>query len=179
MSGFNSRIVKRINNRYNGPAQKAAKTMAKKISKIVVKRIPDYDSDLSYLGTFGKDKGRFGIEHSSDPQQYPYFNADNVENMKEARQNYDRIMQYEKGNIMDCGVMAEAEIMTQKEGNDYWKIDHITSGGLWGLSSDSGNQYFQDEAKNQLAELAETLAEFGFSQKEIKQAIKQAVIFPE
>lgn len=156
--------------------------MAKKISKIVVKRIPDYDSDLSYLGTFSDTKGKYGIEHTEASQptrSYKYFNADNVENMKEARQNYNRIMDYEKGNIIDYGVMAEAEIMTQKEGNDYWKIDHITSGGLWGLSSDSGNQYFQDEAKNQLAELAETLAEFGFTQKEIKQAIKQAVIFPE
>ena len=150
----------------------------KKINKIVVKRIPDYDSDLSYLGTFGDVAGKYAIKHNEGGRQYQYFNAVNVENMKQARQDYDRIMQYEKGYLMDYGVIAEAEIYTSQNGK-YWKIDKITSGGLWGLSSDSGDQYFQDEAKNQIDELKNTLLEFGFKNLEIEKAIKNAVIFPD
>jgi len=98
--------------------------------------------------------------------------------MKQAQQNYDRIMQYEKGYLMDYGVIAETEIYTSRNG-EYWKIDKITSSGLWGLSSDSGDQYFQDEAKNQIDELKNTLLEFGFKNLEIEKAIKNAVIFPD
>jgi len=149
----------------------------KKIEKIEVKKIPDYDSDLSYLGEFSNTPGEFAIKHEGRPDEYAFFNAANVENMEQARQNYKRMIKYTNGELMDYGVMAEATILT---GNgSYWKSDEITSGGLWGMSSDSGDEYFQEEAGNQLAELSETLKEFDFSDKEIKGAVKNAVIFNE
>lgn len=148
----------------------------KKIEKIEVKKIPDYDSDLSYLGVFSNTPGEFSVKHNGGSREYAYFNADNVENMEQARQNYDRIMQYDKGFLMDYGVMAEARILTSKDGS-YWKTDKITSSGLWGMSSDNSPEEFKAEANNQLGKLAETLKEFGFKPKEIKGAIKNAVIF--
>jgi hypothetical protein len=151
----------------------------KKIEKIEVKKIPDYDSDLSYLGTFSVTPGEFPVKHDRSGCLPDYFNAENVENMKQARQNYKRICKYCSDEIMDYGVIAEAEILTQPAGANYWKIDKITSGGLWGMPSDSGDEYFKEEANNQLAELQETLKEFGFSDKEINGAAQNAVIFNE
>lgn len=141
----------------------------KKINKVIVERIPDYDTDLSYLGTFGNEAGKFAVKHDGNRNDYPYFNADNVENMKQAKQNYNRIMKYDSGELCDYGVKATAEVYTSQDGKS-WKIDKITSGGLWGLSSDGSTAEFDSEAENQRAELTDILKEFGFSEKEILDA---------
>lgn len=139
----------------------------KKINKIVIEAIPDYDTDLSYLGKFSDEAGEFAIEHNGERGSYAYFNADNVENMKQAKQNYERVMQYDSGELQDYGVKAYAEIHTSDDGNS-WLINKISSGGLWGLSSDGSKADFEDEAENQLSDLQDVLIQFGFSGKEIK-----------
>ena len=140
----------------------------KRIEKITIERIPDYDSQLDYLGTFSDEAGEFAVKHEGERGQYAYFNADNVENMKQAKQNYDRVMQYEKGNILDYGVKATAEITT---GNKNWRLlNKISSGGLWGMSSDTDDSEFESEEQNQLDELTDVLIDFGFTKQEVKAA---------
>lgn len=138
----------------------------KKIESITIKRIPDYDSDLSYLGQFSSEKGKFAIETNGGSRNYEYFNAENVENMKQAQENFNRIMNYEKGNLIDYGIKAEAEIRTSYNGKD-WLINEVRSGGLWGISSDSDESYFTEIESEQLEELKDLLLEFGFTKKEI------------
>ena len=144
----------------------------KKINKITIKHIPDDDDDLSYLGTFGNNKGEYGIEHNGERGSYPYFNAENVSNMKEAKQNYETMMKYERGDLYSIGIKAEAEIHTQQDGNSFWKIDKITSGGLWSIEQGYKNDQEDIESieQEQLEELKLTLKEFGFTDEEINKA---------
>ena len=85
----------------------------KKITKITVKHIPDYNADLSYLGTFSNKKGEYAIEHNGERNSYKYFNAENVSNKKEAQHNYNTIMKYDSGDLYSIGIKAEAEIQTK------------------------------------------------------------------
>ena len=65
----------------------------KKINRIIIKHLIDENPDLSYLGEFSNEEGEFAIKHDlSDNRTYNYFNAENVENMKQAMQNYERMM---------------------------------------------------------------------------------------
>ncbi len=140
----------------------------KKINKILIKRKFDIHTDLSHLGTFSNDKGKYAIEHDlNDHRTFNYFNADNVENMKQAKQNYKRVMEYENQQVCDYGIIAEAEISTSIYNETTFLINTLTSGGLWGVSSDRGESEFKEAEKGQLEELKEVLKSFGFTAKEI------------
>ena len=141
----------------------------KKISKITIKRIPDNDCDLSWIGTFSNEAGPLAIKHDGGSRSYPYFNSANATSKREAQQDYDRMMQFENGNVSMYGVRAEAETLTSQDGKT-WKIDAITSGGLWGLESDNDEKYFTEEEDNQLDDLTITLKEYGFTAEEIAAA---------
>lgn len=140
-----------------------------KINKIILKHSVDYDSDLSYLGNFSNTAGKFAIAHDGGRNSYKYFNAENVENMKQAKENYDRMMQYEKGAVVDFGIMAEAEISTSEDGN-IWTINHIKSGGLWGIESDSEESYIKQIEEEQLNDLKYILLQLGFTEDDINKA---------
>ena len=141
----------------------------KKIEKITIKRMIDENPDLDYLGKFSDKAGEYAIKHSEGSANlYQYFNAENVDNMKQAKENYNRIMEYEKGNLCDYGIKAVAEIRTSQDEGNTWLINSISSGGLWGLSSDGTEEDFIQEGSNQLEDLKDVLLELGFEKKEIE-----------
>ena len=152
----------------------------KKINKIGVERIIDDNPQLDYLGTFSDVASEFAVELNGGRNSYKFFNAENVENMKQAKQNYNRIMQYDSGGLCDYGVKATADIITRMDDNakyengkimaGNWVHNKITSGGVWGLSSDGTDEDFKNEEESQLEELQDVLKEFGFSDSEIKNA---------
>ena len=141
----------------------------KKIRAIRIKKILEESPDLSDLGTFSKEKGKFAIEHKGDRGTLPYFNADNVENMKQAKQNYERMMQFETGLVCQYEIKAEAEILTSSDKGQTWLINAVSSGGVWGIESDSDKEYFKEIADGELEELKDVLRELGFSQVECDQ----------
>jgi hypothetical protein len=68
----------------------------------------------------------------------------------------DRKKAYERGDFNFVGVRAVAEVEIGGV------IQEITSGGLWGIESDSGEEYFRDEVgKEEYNELADILNEMG------------------
>jgi hypothetical protein len=144
----------------------------KYIKEIKVKREVDYNTDLRDLGEFSDTEGEYAIEHGlEDCQEYNYFNAENVSSMKEAKENYERIMKYERGELVDYGIIAEATIVTEENtSKGYGLTNTIHSGGLWGMSSDSDESYLKEIENEQIEELKEILKEFGFTQKEIEKA---------
>ena len=153
----------------------------KQIRKIVIEKILDENPHLDYLGEFSDTAGEFAIEHEKYTNRtYKYFNAANVENKKQAMENYRRMMLYENGTLCDYGVMATAEVLTsfdtgaKMEGGKIlkgnWLINKIHSGGLWGLSSDGEQADFDNEAQNQKDELKDVLLEFGFTEDQINLA---------
>ena len=121
----------------------------------------------------------------TERHSYEYFNP-NHENYKDlpddeirkyCLQDYERIEAYNNQDWCFIGIRAEAEIgfpyMTEgRGGRTYYKTEPITSGGLWGLESDSGADYFKEVESDELHELREELKAIGFSSRAISAAFK-------
>jgi len=99
------------------------------------------------------------------------------------RQDYERMESMNRGNWCYIGIRAEAEVIVNvetethrlgTEGPGKWRgvVQRITSGGLWGIESDSERSYIEEEQKNQLADLKSELLALGFSKRAIATAFK-------
>lgn len=144
----------------------------KKINFIRIKREPDINADLSYLGTFDEEaKSPFAIEHEPhNPRVLHWFNPQEgtCETKKHARQAYNRILAYERGEWEMISVRAVAEIQTSDVADARYSIvNTIASAGLYGLESDADPADFKEVEREQLAELASILLVLGFTQEEI------------
>lgn len=147
--------------------------MNKKITKITLKRELDIDADLSWIGTFDSEaKSEFTIEHNPDDNRtYNWFNPQDgaCENKKQAKRDYNRMMAYENGDWNMIGIKAVAEVQTSENGRE-WLVNRISSGGLWGIESDSDEEHKAEVEREQLAELTDALLAFGFTAEEVKSA---------
>lgn len=99
-----------------------------------------------------------------------------------ARADYDRMEAYTNENWRYIGVRAEAKIVIQRdiqsnlqrELHNLEPIQTITSGGLWGIESDSDRSYFAEVESEELSELRTQLKAIGFSTRAISTAFKNA-----
>lgn len=91
---------------------------------------------------------------------------------KYGMQDFKRMESLVRGDWYFIGIRAEAEVQTSQDGK-VWQVHKISSGGLWGIESDSDKSYFEEENKNQLADLRAQLLEFGFSRHQIYRAFKK------
>ena len=148
----------------------------KKINKVTIKHTPDYEADLSYIGTFDSEpKSDLAIEHEPENNRsFNWFNPQpgTCENKKQAQAEYERMLAYDRGDWLMISVRAEAEILTSKERNSYSTINHVSSGGLWGIEYEYGepNEHVAEIEKEQLDELADVLHDLGFTKAEITKA---------
>jgi hypothetical protein len=140
------------------------------LKSITIKKEIDTDSDLSYLGSFSETPGKFAVKHSDNPREYKYFNAENI---KQAKENYNRIIEFENGSVYSLGITAEAEVHIQHHG--YSRVHYIHSAGLWGIESDSGNDYIKEVAEEQIQDLRENLAIFNVNLKNFKKLALEAL----
>ncbi len=85
-----------------------------------------------------------------------------------ALQDYARMESLQNGEWGFIGIRAQAEIAV------CGVCQTITSGGLWGIESDSEEEVFREEAREQLAELRGILNELGFSKRAIAAAVKES-----
>lgn len=108
----------------------------KRILKIAIERIPDPDSDLSFL--------------ADDP---------------------DRVDAYRSGQWEPIGIRAIAYVDVGRPGA--WHVHKFTSAGLWGIESDSDQDYLSSVAADELAELRDELVEFGFSDGQFSEAAQR------
>jgi hypothetical protein len=108
-------------------------------------------------------------------REYRYFNAC-VENYKGespedirkyVRQDYGRMESLNRGEWCFIGIRAEAEVQV---GSDV--VQRITSGGLWGVESDSDKDNLESTAREELAQLKTELIGLGFSRRAIATAFK-------
>lgn len=100
---------------------------------------------------------------------------------KYTRQDYDRMERLNRGDWCYIGIHAEAKIAIENtratnlgDGVPYFDstIQHIRSGGLWGIESDSDKSYFAEVEAEQLSELRTQLKAIGFSTRAISAAFK-------
>lgn len=121
------------------------------VTCITVTHEHDEYPSLDHLGSFSNTQGDHPIKHNGARDTYPYFNADNVENMEQARQNYKHRMEYENSQTWDICIRASAEIVT----NGLCNI--ISSGGLYEINCDSDKDYIKTVQEEQLEELKSCL----------------------
>ena len=155
--------------------------LKRRILSVTVVKIPDDDPDLSHLGEYSnKPDPRYSIDRKQrgdwERGTFQYFNPSSDydgSGIDELRQytdeDYKRMEAYNNGEWYMVGVKAFAKVH-QLGGT---VIQGMESGGLWGVESDSGEDYFKELAQEQLRELRCELLACGFSDTEISAAFKE------
>ena len=103
-----------------------------KIQSIEIKREIDEYADLSFL-------------------------TDHLGGEEYAEQDDQRVAAY--GDWWMLGIMARAEV-SYAIGQGNSRLESLTSGGLWGIESDSGAEYIETVAREELADLKAHLGHF-------------------
>jgi len=85
---------------------------------------------------------------------------------KYVRQDYERMERLNRGDWVYLGIRADAEIIVDGVSQE------ISSGGLWGVESDSDRAYLSEIDGEQLAELREQLRGLGFGTRAISTAFR-------
>jgi hypothetical protein len=94
--------------------------------------------------------------------------------MAYAMQDYNRMEALNNGQWYYIGIIAKAKILIPLKGNPgSSQYQAISSGGLWGIESDSGEDCLQETAREQLQDLAGQLEALGIGKRAIQYAIKQ------
>jgi hypothetical protein len=140
------------------PRKRIATVKRAKAVRIEVKRIVDENPDLSFLETtpehhYGKNGSNWDHVSEEDIQrvinQYgSIWNAC----IAYAKQDKERLDTYNRGVWEMIGIRAVATIHIPVDG-DTVKIQTIDSGGLFGIESDSDNNYIQDIGREQITEV--------------------------
>lgn len=112
-----------------------------------------------------------------DSREYRYFNTSgNYKGLPEADirkytwQDYRRMEDLNNSGWSYVGVRAEAEV-SFGESRGGVLMQTLTSGGLWGIESDSGS-YFAEVEKEELADLRGQLEAAGFSKRAVTAAFR-------
>jgi hypothetical protein len=108
---------------------------ALRVDKVKIEWLNDNDPDLSWLDQSDVEMGE-GFEKQS----------------AERKESYGQIWEM-------LGCVAKAEVSYQV--GDSRRIECLTSGGLWGIESDSDKEYLREIELGQLEELACHLCRFG------------------
>jgi len=151
-----------------------------RILSVKVERRTDPDPDTSYLGKYSNTPGpddrtvdRKALGHMGRGE-FRYFIAANsgkdTGNPDSVRQDYDRMEALNRGEWQHVGIMAAANIVLP--GSDV--VQRIASGGLWGIESDSGEDYFAEVEAEELADLRGELETIGFGKRQIDLAFRTA-----
>ena len=135
-----------------------------KIESIKIKHIVEEQPDLSWLGTYSNTP----TEHYIDRQErgdmgrneFRYFNLGCGE-LEYLEKDYERAESYNNQQWCCIGIVAEATVSYHK-GAGCSRLETLSSGGLWGVESDSGD-YLDTIADDELEDLRDHLKEFGIS----------------
>lgn len=142
----------------------------KRILSVKVKRMLDTDPDLSDLGVYSSTPAEHHIDREErgdmGRNEYRYFNV-GMGCPEYIEQDYKRMEAYNNQEWYMLGIRADAQVILSG-----CTIQTITSGGLWGIESDSGNEYFGEVEQEELADLREQLEAVGFSTEEISAAFE-------
>jgi hypothetical protein len=88
----------------------------------------------------------------------------------EAEGFHERREQYDNGDFGFIGIRAEAEIVVAGV------CQTITSGGLWGIESDSTPDYLSEIGQEEIEQLQEILQELGFTHEIISEHTKRSTL---
>lgn len=103
---------------------------------------------------------RVVVEHDPDPDA-SYLEQDEFE---------ERLAAYKNGEFTFVGVRAEADVTIEGVAQT------LTSAGLWGIESDSGEEYFEEVAVEEYDSLRKVLKTVGVPTSELPQTIERRQI---
>lgn len=143
-----------------------------RIDSIKVERLTDECPDVSYLETEQDEQGNIisscqytQEEYLKNPKQVQgYIDEDN-----------NRLEKFYSGEICMLGIQVKAEVSysLDKQGNR--RIEHFTSGGLWGIESDSDEEYLKDIQVEQVDDLRGHLEQFNVNLNNFDELAGQAL----
>ena len=166
-----------------------------RILSISIHHRPDTDPDLSWIGEYvddsspgdiiavGEHEGMFIDDLPEDAalpergRNFRYFRPgisgsepipDDDTYKKYALQDYERMRKYNNQYWYMMGIMATAQYVLP----DSNVVQEMHSGGLWGIESDSGDDYISEVENEELYTLRDQLAKIGFGKRAIAQAYK-------
>jgi len=145
------------------------------ISKIKVKHEPDTTPDLSWLETeYDEDEHEIIKSVRYDQKAIKKYGWGKVKKWMDS--DKERLESY--GNSWEMmGIIAEAEIYIPHKGYQppSWQIQKITSGGLWGIETDSDKSYIKSVEEGQIDELKDNLKALGISEREFQKALREGI----
>lgn len=100
---------------------------------------------------------RVVVEHDPDPD-VSFLEGDEFDERRAA---------FERGEFDFVGVRAEAEVVIEGV------VQTLTSGGLWGVESDSGEEYIAEIAVEEYEQLRKVLKTVGVPTSELPQGIEK------
>jgi len=136
-----------------------------------VKTMLDENADLSYLKT----------EYDNDLQLIVNSARYSNQTVTEYKwpmvrrwidEDHSRLAAYNQGEWVMLGISVVANLVIDTKLGDTYPFS-IYSGGLWGIESDSDNDYLISVAKDQANDLIDVLRTLRFKLKDIKQAIEE------
>lgn len=157
-----------------------------RIESIRIVAIVDDAPDTSYLGEYTDQQSNWAIDRQSGEfiadlpedhelpergRDYRYFapyaggeKPGSADYRSAGKADFDRMEALNSGDWCYLGIRAEARIVVEGVSQQ------ITSAGLWGVESDSGDDYLAEVGAEELQQLAEQLKALGFSARQIKSA---------
>ena len=140
------------------------------------------ECDCGERGDMGRNEYRYFNPSFNyvDKQDKPLDGLTPQDVRKYTRQDYERMERLQAGDWCYIGIRAEAEISIptgtylsfSRGGEQILLSQTITSGGLYGIESDSEREYLESIGKEELANLKTQLLALGFSRRAISQAFK-------
>ena len=88
--------------------------------------------------------------------------------------DYERMERLNRGDWCFIGIRAEAQYSVGEARGGSCLLQEMSSGGLWGIESDSNADYFAEVEAEELSDLRAQLAAIGFSKRAISAAVKNA-----
>lgn len=145
-----------------------------KILSVRIERAADTAPDTSYLGEYSNSATSPAAidrqERGDCGREYRYFNpamtGEETGNPDSPEQDYQRMESLNRGNWWYIGIIAKAKIQTGRNS----VIQTISSGGLWGIESDSDSAYLDQVRREELSSLFGELKRIGFSEAQIHKA---------
>lgn len=120
---------------------------ASRIERVYIEVIDDEDPDVSWLEQTPAELG----------------------SITAAVWNHRRLESYKRGDWCLVGIRLAADVVLEHNGRTPRTIT-LTTPGLWGVESDSGEEYFRAEVVNDSELLGDDLHALGFSWNEIQDA---------
>lgn len=139
--------------------------MSPELENVTIQSVPDPNPDLSHLGEYRDepgpeartvDRAERGDQGHGERRFFVAANSpEDTGNPDSVEQDYERMEAFNKSEWSVLGIRAEAAVTVNGVRQT------VTSGGLYGVASDTSAEHLEQVAREELAELRDALRELG------------------